>query len=175
MVACVAANCRINSRQRCRFIDKIPSGAGFNVQPHEIVDGIAAINVDSLTRVRPLMGFEVRALGVHLLAAEKLAFVYPALRVGRTVLVAPRVVSIGHVVRGCGCARVRVLRAGDRGEAVRCDGDHSAKKQKRETIFFLSLAAISLITISLVARCRGATDVPGERARFVRACYDPLL
>lgn len=86
---------------------------------------LPAALVRLLSRVRPLMGFEMRALGVHLLAAGKLAFVYPALRVRRTVLVAPRVVSIGHVVRGCGRARVRVLRAGDRGEAVRCDGDHS--------------------------------------------------
>lgn len=48
--------------------------------------------MSQLTRVRPLVGLEVRALGVDLLAARELALVYPALRVGRTVLVAPRVV-----------------------------------------------------------------------------------
>lgn len=73
------------------------------------------------------MGLEMRALGVHLLAAGELAFVYPALRVGRTVLVAPRVVPVGDVGRGRGRARVCVLRAGDRREAVRRDGDQSAK------------------------------------------------
>lgn len=56
---------------------------------------------------------------------------YPAFRVGRTVLVAPRVVPVSHGGRGRGCARVRVLRAGYRGEAVRRDGDQSAKKKTR--------------------------------------------
>lgn len=73
------------------------------------------------------MGFEMRALGIHLLASGELAFVYSAFRVGRTVLVAPRVVPVGHGVPGRRCARVCVLRAGDRGEAVRRDGDQSAK------------------------------------------------
>lgn len=76
------------------------------------------------------MGLEMRALGVHLLASGELAFVYPAFRVGRTVLVASRVVPVGHGGRGRGCTRVRVLRAGYRGEAVRRDGDQSAKKRK---------------------------------------------
>lgn len=91
---------------------------------------------NSLTRVRPLMGLEMRALGIHFLASGELAFVYPALRVGRTVLVAPCVVPVGHGGRGRGCTRVCVLRAGDRGEAVRRDGDQSAKN----AICFLSLA-----------------------------------
>lgn len=82
------------------------------------------------------MGFEMRTLGIHLLASGELAFVYPAFRVGRTVLVAPRVVPVSHGGRGRGCARVRVLRAGYRGEAVRRDGDQSAKN----AICFLSLA-----------------------------------
>jgi len=83
----------------------------------------------SLTRVRPLVSLEMRALGVHLLASGERAFVYPALRVGRTVLVAPRVVPVGHGGRrGRSCARVRVLRAGDRGEAIRRDGDQSANR-----------------------------------------------
>jgi len=73
------------------------------------------------------MGLEMRALGVHLLAPGELAFVYPAFRVRRTVFVAPRVVPVSHGGRGRGCARVRVLRAGYRGEAVRRDGDQSAK------------------------------------------------
>jgi len=83
----------------------------------------------SLTRVRPLVSLEMRALGVHLLASGERALVYPALRVGRTVLVAPRVVPVGHGGRrGRSCARVRVLRAGDRGEAIRRDGDQSANR-----------------------------------------------
>jgi len=73
------------------------------------------------------MGLEMRALGIHLLAPRELAFVYPAFRVGRTVLVAPRVVPVSHGGCGSGCARVRMLRAGYRGEAVRRDGDQSAK------------------------------------------------
>lgn len=81
------------------------------------------------------MGLQMRAFGVYLLAPGELAFVYPAFRVGRTVLVAPRVVPVGHGGRGCSCARVRVLRAGYRGEAVRRDGDQSGKN----TICFLSL------------------------------------
>lgn len=44
------------------------------------------------------------------------------------MLVAPRVVPVGHGGRGRGCTRVHVLRAGDRREAVRRDGDQSAKK-----------------------------------------------
>lgn len=84
--------------------------------------------VTQLTCVRPLMGFQVRALRVHLLATRELAFVYPALRVRRTVLVAPRVVPVGHGVRSCSCPCVCVLRACDRGVAVRCDGDQSARK-----------------------------------------------
>lgn len=78
-----------------------------------------------LSRVRPLMSLEMRALGVDFLASWKLAFVYPALRVGRTVLVAPRVVPVGHGGCGRGRTRVCVLRAGDRGEAVRRNGDQS--------------------------------------------------
>lgn len=78
-----------------------------------------------LPRVRPLMSLQMRALGVHLLAPRELAFVYPAFRVGRTVLVAPRMVPVGHSGRSCSCTRVRVLRAGYRGEAVRRDGDQS--------------------------------------------------
>lgn len=89
--------------------------------------------------MRPLMGLEMRALGIHLLAPGELAFVYPAFRVGRTVLVAPRVVPVSHGGRGRGCARVRVLRAGYRGEAVRRDGDQSAKN----AICLLSLAVSS--------------------------------
>ena len=73
------------------------------------------------------MSLQMRALGVHLLAPRELAFVYPAFRVGRTVLVAPRMVPVGHSGRSCSCTRVRVLRAGYRGEAVRRDGDQSGK------------------------------------------------
>ena len=69
----------------------------------------------------------MRALSIHFLAPGELAFVYPAFRVGRTVLIAPRVVPVGHSGRGCSCACVRVLRAGYRGEAVRRDGDQSEK------------------------------------------------
>lgn len=47
------------------------------------------------------------------------------------MLVAPRVVPVGHGGRGRGCTRVRVLRTGDRGEAVRRDGDQSAKRTKK--------------------------------------------
>lgn len=86
---------------------------------------LPAALVRLFSRVRPLMGLEMRALGVHLLASGELAFVYPAFRVGRTVLVASRVVPVGHGGRGRGCTRVRVLRAGYRGEAVRRDGDQS--------------------------------------------------
>lgn len=115
----------------------------------------------SLTRVRPLMGLEMRALGVDLLASGELAFVYPALRVGRTVLVAPRVVPVGDVVgRGRGRARVCVLRAGDRREAVRRDGDQSAKKN---AICFLSLAALALVTIGPFRARRDARRVSSAR------------
>lgn len=87
----------------------------------------------SLTCVRPLMSLQVRALGVHLLATRKLAFVYPALRVGRTVLVTPRVVPVSHGARSCSGARVCVLRACDRGVTIRCDGDQSARKQGKNS------------------------------------------
>lgn len=91
------------------------------------------------------MSLEMRALGVHLLASGELAFVYPALRVRRTVLVAPRVVPVvgdgGR--RGRGCARVRVLRAADRGEAVRRYGDQSTR-----TRICLFLSSVPVVVIS---------------------------
>lgn len=99
------------------------------------------------------MGLEMRALGVHLLASRELAFVYPAFRVGRTVLVASRVVPVGHRGgRDRGCTRVRVLRAGHRGKAVRRDGDQSAKKKKGRDFLALIGLYFSLIVIKPVAR-----------------------
>lgn len=90
-----------------------------------------------LTRVRPLVGLEVRALGVDLLAAGELALVYPTLHVGWTVLVAPRVVAAhaashhrrrprGRVHRALRRRRRRRRRrAADRGEAARRHRDQS--------------------------------------------------
>lgn len=55
----------------------------------------------SLTCVRPLVGLEVRTLGVDFLAASELAFMYPSLGVGGVV--EPRVVLGGDGgERGCG-------------------------------------------------------------------------
>lgn len=92
-------------------------------------------NRDRLTRVRPLMSLQVRALGVHLLATRKLAFVYPALRVRWTVLVAPRMVPVSHGTRSCSGSCMCVLRACDRLVAIRCDGDQSAKGRNRVNLF----------------------------------------
>lgn len=101
----------------------------------------------------------MRALGIHFLASGELTFVYPALRVGRTVLVAPCVVSVGHGGCGRGCTRVCVLRAGDRGEAVRRDGDQSAKEKIRD-----SLPLIGCISLVIISRpLRDTMDVPGSR------------
>lgn len=110
------------------------------------------------------MGLEMRALGVHLLASRELAFVYPAFRVGRTVLVASRVVPVGHGGRGRGRARVRVLRAGHRGEAVRRDGDQSAKKRARSHWLYFSL-----VVISSLRAVRGATFVKRAPESLTRA------
>jgi len=121
----------------------------------------------SLTRVRPLVSLEMRALGVHLLASGERAFVYPALRVGRTVLVAPRVVPVGHGGRrGRSCARVRVLRAGDRGEAIRRDGDQSAN---RIAALFIRVALRSVGRASLRAsRAKSASRVSTSSETRVR-------
>ena len=92
--------------------------------------------------MRPLVGLEVRALGVDLLAAWELALVYPALRVGRTVLVTPRVVPAAraHVATGDDRRRadVRVLRrAAHRGEAaVRRHRDQSGDTERLDFFFF---------------------------------------
>lgn len=47
----------------------------------------------------PLVGFKMRTLGINLFASRKLAFVYPALRVGWAVLVAPCMMPVGYRAR----------------------------------------------------------------------------
>lgn len=86
---------------------------------------LPAALVRLLSCVRPLMGFQMRALGVYLLATRKLAFVYPALRIRWTVLVAPRVVPVSYGARSCSCPCVCMLRASNCGVTIRCDGDQS--------------------------------------------------
>lgn len=83
--------------------------------------------IESLTRMRPLMGFEMRALGIDLLAPGKLAFVYPALRIGWTVLVAPRVMPVGYGGCRSSGSSLCVLRTSDRRKTIRRNGDQSAK------------------------------------------------
>lgn len=75
--------------------------------------------------MRPLVGLQMRTFGIDLLASWKLAFVYPAFGVGWAVLVASRVMPVRDRARGRARTRVRVLRARDRREAVRCHGDQS--------------------------------------------------
>lgn len=55
---------------------------------------LPAALVRLFTRMRPLVGFKMRAFGINLLASWKLAFVYPTFCIGRAVLVAPRVMPV---------------------------------------------------------------------------------
>lgn len=55
--------------------------------------------VTSLTRMCPLVSLKMRTLGINLFASRKLAFVYPAFRVGWAVLVAPCVMPVGYRAR----------------------------------------------------------------------------
>lgn len=70
-------------------------------------------------RMRPLVGLKVRALGVHLFASEKLAFVYPAFGIWRAVFVTSHVMPIRNSSRDRSRSRVRVLRTSHCWETVR--------------------------------------------------------